>query len=180
MGMACGLENLHLNNVVHADLSGSNVLLQSDDADSCKPLKMEDNAWACLLAGGTGRDPIPSQYQKQAYRLREEGSIVMEMCDYNEEVDYTTALEAPKNLVAKIADFGKSIILAPGEMVTTQGSTTVTHAAPEMLARGELSHAADVYSFGVLLWSMCTGQKVEEEDGEYEEKEDDEEEEDDI
>eukprot|EP00798_Chlamydomonas_sp_ICE-L_P029241 gene29241-12487_t len=346
MGMACGLENLHLNNVVHADLSGSNVLLQSDDADSPKPLRMEDNAWACLLTGGqtdhypypldarsstcasrnriahqqqadrriiilitippvnhyshhyvalrlttggqtdhypypldarsstgasrnciasqhqadrriiilitippvnhyshhyvalrqltggqtdhypypldarsttgasrnriasqhqadrriiilitippvnhyshhyvalrlltggqTDHYPYPldarsttgvsrtrfaSQYQQQADRLCAEGDIVMGICDEEEEVDYTTAWEAPKNLVAKIADFGKSVVLGPGESVTIQGSTTVTHAAPEVLAHGDLSRAADVYSYGVLLWSMCTGRQ---------------------
>ena len=31
----------------------------------------------------------------------------------------------------------------------------VTHMPPELLSEGRLSKAADVYSFGVMLWEMC-------------------------
>ena len=57
----------------------------------------------------------------------------------------------------QIADFGKSRVLGPQGVVTTGSYATVTHMAPEVLLNGELSRAGDVYSFGVLLWAMCTG-----------------------
>jgi serine/threonine protein kinase len=57
----------------------------------------------------------------------------------------------------QIADFGKARILCPGGVLSCGSYATVTHMAPEVLSRGRLSHAGDVYSFGVLLWSMCTG-----------------------
>jgi serine/threonine protein kinase len=36
---------------------------------------------------------------------------------------------------------------------------TVTHMAPEVLLQGVSSKAADVYSFGVLLWQMLTSSR---------------------
>ena len=60
-------------------------------------------------------------------------------------------------LYVQICDFGKSRVLGPQGILTTGSYATVTHMAPEVLARGELSRAGDVYSFGVLLWAMCSG-----------------------
>jgi Protein tyrosine and serine/threonine kinase len=37
---------------------------------------------------------------------------------------------------------------------------TITHQAPEVLEHGLLSQAADVYSFGVLLWQVGVGRRV--------------------
>lgn len=45
----------------------------------------------------------------------------------------------------------------PAAALLTGTHGTVTHCAPELLARGELSPAADVYAFGVCLWQMWTG-----------------------
>ena len=35
----------------------------------------------------------------------------------------------------------------------------VTHMPPELLAEGKISKAADVYSFGVMLWEMYVGER---------------------
>ena len=43
-------------------------------------------------------------------------------------------------------------------MTRTYG--TVTHMSPELLLEGRLSKAADVYSFGVLLWQVRGGGEV--------------------
>ena len=36
---------------------------------------------------------------------------------------------------------------------------TLTHMAPEVIMRGHVSKAADVYAFGIMMWevSMCLG-----------------------
>lgn len=34
---------------------------------------------------------------------------------------------------------------------------TLTHMAPEVMTSGRISKAADVYSFGILLWELYTG-----------------------
>ncbi|KAK9807889.1 hypothetical protein WJX72_012343 [[Myrmecia] bisecta] len=60
---------------------------------------------------------------------------------------------------AKVADFGLSRILAGDDTVETVSFGTVTHMPPELLREGRLSKAADVYAYGVLLWSMYTGQR---------------------
>lgn len=36
---------------------------------------------------------------------------------------------------------------------------TITHQAPELLEHGVTSKAADVYSFGVLLWQMLASSR---------------------
>ena len=67
--------------------------------------------------------------------------------------------EAPESstevVVAKVADFGLSRNLVVGQThLSTQSHGTVTHMAPELLERGRLSRASDVYSFGILLWEL--------------------------
>ncbi|KAK9807617.1 hypothetical protein WJX72_004193 [[Myrmecia] bisecta] len=60
---------------------------------------------------------------------------------------------------AKVADFGLSRILAGDDTVETGSFGTVTHMPPELLREGRLSKAADAYAYGVILWSMYTGQR---------------------
>ncbi|KAK9810348.1 hypothetical protein WJX72_009180 [[Myrmecia] bisecta] len=60
---------------------------------------------------------------------------------------------------AKVSDFGLSRIHIGTGAVATETYGTVTHMPPELLSEGRLSKAADVYSFGVLLWELYTGQR---------------------
>ena len=57
----------------------------------------------------------------------------------------------------QVADFGLSRELRLASRVETTTYGTVTHMPPELLAAGELSAAADVYAFGVLLNEMYCG-----------------------
>lgn len=56
----------------------------------------------------------------------------------------------------QVADFGLSHSLAATAMVCINSYGTVTHMAPEVLLAGISSKAADVYSFGVLMWQALT------------------------
>lgn len=47
-------------------------------------------------------------------------------------------------------------IHTPVCLVAVQTFGTVTHMPPELLMEGKLTYAADVFAFGVLLWSMFT------------------------
>jgi len=60
-----------------------------------------------------------------------------------------------KNWNVKVADFGlaRGIEEKPGTM-TACG--TPTHAAPEVLRHSYYTKKADIYSFGICLWEMCT------------------------
>merc|ERR1712130_716865 len=61
--------------------------------------------------------------------------------------------------IAKIADFGLSRALTASSHETlTHG--TVSHMAPELLEMGQMSKASDIYSFGVLLYELCSGQQA--------------------
>lgn len=64
------------------------------------------------------------------------------------------AAAAGRSFTAKVADFGLARDLGINSRVHTKTYGTITHMAPEMLEVGCLSKAADVYSFGVLLWQM--------------------------
>ncbi|KAL6759173.1 kinase-like domain-containing protein [Haematococcus lacustris] len=64
------------------------------------------------------------------------------------------------NTVAKVGDFGLS--RAMGDNCPTHLSTatvgTVTHMPPELLSEGRLRPSCDVYSFGIILWQLFTGE----------------------
>lgn len=59
-------------------------------------------------------------------------------------------------MVAKIADFGTSMALAPGEKCTGEMGTT-GYMAPEIVNPGGYDGAVDVFAFGVVGWEMFTG-----------------------
>ena len=58
----------------------------------------------------------------------------------------------------QVSDFGLSRVL-DGESCYTKTYGTVTHMPPELMLNGCMTKAADVYSFGVLLWELYTGQR---------------------
>eukprot|EP00877_Chromochloris_zofingiensis_P007694 jgi/Chrzof1/3178/Cz12g14220.t1 len=61
-------------------------------------------------------------------------------------------------LAAKVGDFGLSRNLGVFQThLTTQTCGTVTHMPPELLLRGRLSLAGDVYSYGIMLWEILSG-----------------------
>ncbi|KAI8475877.1 MAG: kinase-like domain-containing protein [Monoraphidium minutum] len=70
------------------------------------------------------------------------------------------ASTAGRGFGACIADVGLSRAARRGEdLLSSNPYGLVAHTAPEVLQGGPPSKAADVYSFGVLLWSMATGSR---------------------
>ncbi|KAK9819991.1 hypothetical protein WJX72_004873 [[Myrmecia] bisecta] len=57
----------------------------------------------------------------------------------------------------KVADFGLSRAVAAEGHYHTQTIGTVAYMPPEVLLDGNISLAADVYSFGILMWALFTG-----------------------
>ncbi|WIA33471.1 hypothetical protein OEZ86_006600 [Tetradesmus obliquus] len=63
--------------------------------------------------------------------------------------------------VAKISDFGLAATLLDGATHRSTASMgTITHMAPEVLRSGHMSTAADVYSFGIMMWEVYTNQQA--------------------
>lgn len=61
----------------------------------------------------------------------------------------------------QLADFGLARILTDGAAAPATGAGTVTHLAPELLARGgRVTPAADAYAFGILLWECYTQRRA--------------------
>ncbi|KAG2486855.1 hypothetical protein HYH03_014538 [Edaphochlamys debaryana] len=70
------------------------------------------------------------------------------------------ALEAAVGMlgtVYKIADLGLAVQLAGATHISNLAQGTPFFAAPEVVLSGHLSPAADIYSFGVLLWLLLHG-----------------------
>jgi serine/threonine protein kinase len=63
------------------------------------------------------------------------------------------------SIVAKLTDFGLATVLDPtATHVSNYRAGTTFYMAPEVLAHGRATLAADIYSFGVIMWSMFTGE----------------------
>src|SRR5262249_55252828 len=69
-------------------------------------------------------------------------------------------LEAPKGKV-RLLDFGLAFDQQQEQRLTTEGSTlgTPEYMAPEQVEGRTVDHRADLFSLGVVLYQLCTGQR---------------------
>ena len=63
-----------------------------------------------------------------------------------------------RNGTAKLADIGMARVLCKSYFSVISGLGTFAWSAPEVLAGRRCSEMADMYSFGVVLWEICTGE----------------------
>jgi hypothetical protein len=59
---------------------------------------------------------------------------------------------------AKLADIGMARVLNKSHLSIISGLGTFAWSAPEVLAGRRCTEKADIYSFGVVLWEICTGE----------------------
>eukprot|EP00191_Tetraselmis_sp_GSL018_P013791 CAMPEP_0177580212 /NCGR_PEP_ID=MMETSP0419_2-20121207/1431_1 /TAXON_ID=582737 /ORGANISM="Tetraselmis sp., Strain GSL018" /LENGTH=524 /DNA_ID=CAMNT_0019069047 /DNA_START=463 /DNA_END=2037 /DNA_ORIENTATION=+ len=71
----------------------------------------------------------------------------------------TVNVDGEQRACAKISDFGTSAMLRSREEVTGFFAGTPSYMAPEVIAKSTVSKASDVYSFGILLFEVASGQK---------------------
>jgi serine/threonine protein kinase len=64
-----------------------------------------------------------------------------------------------RGVTTKLADFGLAVRIDHAEThMSGAFQGTMTHMAPEIMLKGHVSKAADVYAFGMLLWETVTAQ----------------------
>ena len=63
-------------------------------------------------------------------------------------------------VVAQLADFGLSRVLDHEKHthISTQTYGTVAYMPPELLSDSRLTRSADIYSFGMLMWELTSGE----------------------
>jgi len=71
----------------------------------------------------------------------------------------TLVVEGTPTVQAKVADFGTAIVLQDSQTSKRYFGGTPTHMAPEVVKSSTVCRASDVYSFGILLYELSTGQK---------------------
>ncbi|KAG2493076.1 hypothetical protein HYH03_008739 [Edaphochlamys debaryana] len=138
-GIASGLQQLHTSGDAHGSLTPSNVLLHWAVSDG------EISAGSCESVSGVGRFSVSCGGSTGAPRRR-------------------------RGLAARIADCGMRRLVLGREgwraALPLEGSELHSCAAPELLASAreagsagvlEPSPAQDIYAFGALLYTMCTG-----------------------
>lgn len=64
----------------------------------------------------------------------------------------------PRGFTCKVADFGLSRFMDSTAAAYTQNIGTAAYAAPEMLEKGRVTPAADIYSWSMVAWEVATGQ----------------------
>lgn len=69
----------------------------------------------------------------------------------------TANLLMDENEVVKVADFGVSRVQAESGMMTAE-TGTYRWMAPEVIEHKPYDHKADVFSFGIVLWELFTGE----------------------
>ncbi|KAK7285062.1 hypothetical protein RJT34_19820 [Clitoria ternatea] len=66
-----------------------------------------------------------------------------------------------RNFIPKVSDFGLAKLFRDGKShISTQVAGTLGYLAPEYASSGHLTRKTDVYSFGVLLLEIVSGQQV--------------------
>lgn len=66
-----------------------------------------------------------------------------------------------RGFIAKIADFGLSIQMEKEQShVDGMRMGTGGYVSPEVAVRGKILPASDIYSFGILLWELFTGELI--------------------
>ncbi|PNH03197.1 Dual specificity protein kinase shkA [Tetrabaena socialis] len=168
-----GLEYLHRCAVVHGDLTGSNILLKRVwpvlPAAPAVAGPSGDAAPAAAHSGGGRRAPPGSPTSAAAT-----ANAVPLLCVTAPHSALDTARVAepgpPAAAVAevarrllrhsfKIADFGLSVQMKGPDQThaSNMAQGTPFFVAPEVIGAGHLSTAADIYSFGVVMWLLLHG-----------------------
>jgi serine/threonine protein kinase len=76
----------------------------------------------------------------------------------NPRADARRAAHARREGKAKIADVGLAQMVQTTHISNLNGMGTFAYAAPELLTGSKCNEAADIFSFGVLLWELVSGE----------------------
>ncbi|KXZ49995.1 hypothetical protein GPECTOR_18g150 [Gonium pectorale] len=176
LDIVTGLEYLHGRGVIHGDLTDNNVLLKA--TQPVLPTAVQPGSLSCdglcvngglpgsqplgVLSTRGSLDPPAARVESGHGAGNGPQSHKREGCGPQQVLVGDAAHNAAAQMlrfVFKIADFGLAVQLQGGSEthLSNMAQGTPFFAAPEVVQYGRLSPAADIYSFGVLLWLLLHG-----------------------
>lgn len=157
--VANGLDYIHSHGHIHGDLSTNNVLLALPQNDRTAEQRAHDGR-----RGHEGRDASTTGTDLSGLNSCEWDSSDPSADTTSADVSLDVPLPSRypytlADVTLKISDFGRSKEEAPnGKSCRTDTIGTVTFMPPEVLTSGSLKPSSDVYSYGVLLMQLWSGQ----------------------
>ncbi|GFR50775.1 hypothetical protein Agub_g13040 [Astrephomene gubernaculifera] len=169
LDVAAGMCHIHAKNIVHGDLSSANILLTSLKVVPNKgggmggmgmggPMGVGMGGMGGPMGmggGGGGPSNVFGALADAMASCRTAGARNLAA-----QISRLRGLWRPP-VVAKVADFGLSVRMSEGQThASNKFQGTPLYSAPEVLARGHLTKASDVFSYGVMLLEFYHGRYV--------------------
>ena len=164
--VANGLDYIHSHGHIHGDLSTNNVLLAlpQNDTQNDRTAEQKEQRAHDVRRGHDGRAASTTETDLSG--------LISGEWDSSDPSAHTTSadgsLDGPlpsrypctlADVTLKISDFGRSKEEGPnGKSCRTDTIGTVTFMPPEALTSGSLKPSSDVYSYGILLMQLWSGQ----------------------
>jgi serine/threonine protein kinase len=156
--VASALAYLHSRGILHGDLTGNNVLLTKSAGDRRGWTAKVGAVWEGAAGGDGGAQDCSRVvvWFLIMHALHPDHCLQFLSCA----LPSSFWPVCPTTPSSQVSDFGLARQLSTeAPVIQTRSYGTVTHMPPELLMKGVMSMAVDVYSWGVVAWEMFMGHR---------------------
>ena len=155
--IATAMSHLHGRNVLHSDLKARNIMLKTCGADG-RGVTAKVADFGLSVKMDLADTHLSNSFQGTMVRTKQDqihtavgACLSLLRILYLALLLYLTIYARSRAVVPALPP----LTLPPRPPLPTACSQS--HMAPELLVKGHLSKASDVYAFGILLWELATG-----------------------